>query len=160
MCLILSFGLYSRNGGNMQFKPSAGIFVTGLLMSIIGPVFGFIGINIASSARSSYYYSDNGSSAGGGFLAFLGFATALVGIILVYVGATRALRIIDALPHVLNFQGQGQAPQLPAPQPPAQQLQQSAPPQQQPQPPAYTPPQTPQHLVYNERHQDQQPPVQ
>lgn len=143
----------------MRFKPSAGIFVAGLLMSIIGPVFGFIGISIASSARSSYYYSDNGSSTGGGFLAFLGFATALVGIILVYVGATRALRIIDALPYVLNFQGQVQAPHVPAPQPPVQAPEQSYAPQQ-PQPPAYKPPQTPQHLVYNEPHQDPQPPVQ
>jgi len=144
----------------MQFKPSAGIFVAGLLMSIIGPVLGFMGVGIANSASRSYY-SDSGSAAGGGFLAFLGFATALVGIILIYIGATRALRIIDALPHVLNFQGQGQAPHVPAPQPPAQQPQQSytPQPQQPPQPPTYTPPQTPQHLVYNETRNEQQPPV-
>ncbi len=144
----------------MQFKPSAGIFVAGLLMSIIGPVVGFIGIGIANSASRSYFY-DSGSAAGGGFVAFLGFALALVGILLVYVGATRALRIIDALPHVLHFQGQGQASPVPAPQPPVQQPQQgyAQQPQQQPQPPAYNPPQTPQHLVYNEQRNDQQPPI-
>lgn len=138
----------------MQFKPSASIFVTGLLMSILGPVFGLVGMGIADSGR----YSDSGSSVGGGFLAFLGFATALVGIILVYVGATRALRIIDALPSALGFAGQGQAPYAPTPQSPANQYVQPRPfqPRQQP----YTPPQTPQHLVYHEPRQEQQPPVQ
>lgn len=136
----------------MQFKPSAGIFVSGLLMSILGSVFGFVGMGIASSG--SYY--DSGSSAGGGFLAFLGFATALVGTILVYVGATRALKIVDALPAVLNFAAYEQARYAPAP-PPAQQFQQPAP--QQPQHQPYTPPQTPQHLVYNEPRAEQQPPV-
>lgn len=141
----------------MQFKPSAGIFVTGLLMSILGPVFGSIGIGIASSANRSYY-SDSGSSVGGGFLAFLGFATAVVGIILVYIGATRALRIIDALPAALGFAGQGQAPFAAVAQPPVTQYEQPRPPQPQQQP--YTPPQTPQHLVYQEPRAEQQPPVQ
>jgi hypothetical protein len=141
----------------MHFKPSAGIFVAGLLMSIIGPVIGFIGVGIASSSSRSYY-SDSGSSVGGGFLAFLGFATALVGIILVYVGATRALRIIDALPHVLNFGGQGQPSHVPASQPPAaMRFEQAQPPQPQQ---WYTRPQTPQHLIYKEPHTEQQPPVQ
>ncbi|MDQ0924599.1 hypothetical protein QF038_003107 [Pseudarthrobacter sp. W1I19] len=146
----------------MQFKPSAGIFVTGLVLSIIGTVFGFIGIGIAGSSRS--YYS-SGASAGGGFLAFLGFATALIGVVLIYVGASRALKIIDALPFVLNFNGQGQSSHIPAHQPAthqpsAQQIQQSppAPKPQQQQPNAR--PQTPQHLVYNEPQGEQQPPVQ
>ena len=141
----------------MQFKPSAGIFVTGLLLTIFGPAFGAVGVGVASSASRSYPY-DSGSAAAGGFVAFLGFATGLTGIILIYIGATRALRIIDALPHVLNFQGQGQAPHVPAPQAPVQQFQQPVPLLRQQQP--YTRPQTPPHLVYNEPRTEQQPPVQ
>lgn len=73
---------------------------------------------------------------------------------MVYVGASRALKIIDALPAALGFAVQEQAHHAPAPQPFAQQIKQPYPPQ------PYTPPQTPQHLVYHEPNNKQQPPGQ
>jgi hypothetical protein len=148
----------------MYFKPSAGIFVSGLLLSILGTIFGFIGMGVASSG--SYY--DDGRAVGGGTLVFLGFGVALTGIIMVYVGASRALKVIDALPSALKLVPLELQQQL------AQQQQASRhqhqpnsplPPQQQVQPPAlqqrpYVAPKTPQHLVYNEPRGEQQPPVQ
>lgn len=135
----------------MHFKPSAGIFVAGLFTSILGSVVGTVGIGVVSSSRSYY---DSGSAAGGGFAVFLGFLAAFVGLIMVYVGATRALRILDALPAALGFAVQGQGRYAPA-------HQQSVPQFQQPYPSQpYSPPQTPQHLVYKEPTNNQQPPVQ
>lgn len=136
----------------MYFKPSAGIFVSGLLLSILGTIFGFIGLGVASSG--SYY--DSGRSVGGGTLVFLGFAAALAGVIMVYVGASRALKVIDALPAALKLVPL-ELQQQPAShqQPSRQQFQQGHPqPQQQP----YVQPQTPQHLIYHEPRPEQQPP--
>lgn len=72
----------------MNFKPSAGIFVAGLATSFGGGLLLSMGMGMAS-----------GSSGGGAAaMAFLGFAASVAGLIMLCIGATRALRIIDALP--------------------------------------------------------------
>ncbi|UKA55501.1 hypothetical protein LFT45_06155 [Arthrobacter sp. FW305-BF8] len=80
----------------MQFKRSAGIFASGVLMSISGYIFGAIFAGAAAASASSYY-----SRGSNGFLivlAVLGFGAALAGTIMMIVGAYRALVKIDALP--------------------------------------------------------------
>lgn len=80
----------------MEFKRSAGIFATGFVLSISGYVLGAIFAGVSASASSSYYRSD--SAVLPGILAFICFATALVGSIMTVVGLYRALVKIDALP--------------------------------------------------------------
>lgn len=78
----------------MQFKKSANVFVSGLVLSFLGNVVGIIAAATAS-ATSSRYYGSNGAAI---VLAILGFIVGLVGLILLLVGAYRALVKIDALP--------------------------------------------------------------
>lgn len=63
----------------MHFKPSAGIFVAGLATSFGGGLFVATGI-------------------GNSGMAFIGFAASVAGLVMMCIGATRALQIIDALP--------------------------------------------------------------
>lgn len=144
MRIILKL-FYELNGGNMKFKLSAGIFVSGLLLIVLGTIVGFVGLLVTSTGG---YYAGS-QSAIGAFVAFIGFAGSLAGVIMMYVGAIRALRIIDALPGALSLSPQGHAPinQAPIRQPAAHQYQ------------AYTRPQTPQHLVYEEERPGQRPPL-
>ncbi|MFF2317510.1 hypothetical protein ACFVTE_14735 [Arthrobacter sp. NPDC058097] len=80
----------------MQFKRSAGIFASGVLLSISGYIFGAIFAGAAAASASSYY--SRGSNGFLIFLAVLGFGAALSGTIMMIVGAYRALVKIDALP--------------------------------------------------------------
>ncbi|MDQ0865721.1 hypothetical protein [Arthrobacter globiformis] len=102
----------------MNFKPSAGIFVAGLVTSFGGGLFWSMGMGMAAT-------SSGGGPAG---MAFVGFAASVAGLIMLCIGATRALRIIDTLPAALwNLtagQGQPQQP-IPAPQQTHQQFPQS-----------------------------------
>jgi len=75
----------------MQPKPSAGMFVAGFVMSVFGPLLGWIGVGMSTSASS------NGAGLGA---AAIGFLAALAGVILVCVAVYRALVKIDALPLV------------------------------------------------------------
>jgi hypothetical protein len=119
----------------MRFKPSAGIFVAGLATMVVSGVF-------VAGAMSS--------SDGAGF-GLLGFAGGVAGLIMLCVGAARALAIIDAIPAAFRSVSAGQAPlqQAPTPQQPIQQFPQQ--PYSQPQPPVYNSP---------PRYEQQQPPVQ
>jgi putative copper export protein len=83
----------------MQFKKSAGVFLTGLILSVVGGV----GASMAASAAAaaslaaslSRYASPNSSAA---VMAFIFGLLSLVGFILLCMGAYRALVKIDALP--------------------------------------------------------------
>jgi hypothetical protein len=112
------------NWGIMRFKPSAGIFVAGLVTMVVSGVF-------AAGAMSS--------SDGAGF-GLLGFAGGIAGLIMLCVGAARALAIIDAIPAAFRSVSAGQVPlqQAPAQQQPIQQFPQQQP-YSQPQPPLYNP---------------------
>lgn len=99
----------------MQFKPSAGIFSGGVVLFIIGSVFGLFATMTLISSSSSYY----GPSSGAITFTFLGWGAALTGTILVCVGITRALTKIDALPiHMAVGPQSVSVPALPA-SPPA-----------------------------------------
>lgn len=84
----------------MHFKPSAGIFVAGLATSFGGGLFVAMG-------------------SGNSGMAFIGAAVSVAGLVMMCIGATRALQIIDALPaafRTINV-GMGQPQQqAPAPQ--------------------------------------------
>lgn len=80
----------------MEFKRSAGIFAMGFVLSLIGYILGVIFAMVSASAASSYYNSS--SAVLPGILAFVCFATALIGSIMTVVGLYRALTKIDALP--------------------------------------------------------------
>lgn len=83
----------------MQFKKSAGIFLTGLILSVVGGV----GTSMAASAAAaasmaaslSRYASPNPAA---GITALVFGLLSLVGFILLCMGAYRALVKIDALP--------------------------------------------------------------
>jgi outer membrane biosynthesis protein TonB len=99
--------------------------------------------------------------------AVIGALIALAGAIMIYVGASRALHVIDALPAALNLLlSEVQQQQAVQPQP-KQNIQQEQPVQyeqpvqaQTPPPSPYVPPQTPQHLICNESRSEEQRPVQ
>lgn len=120
----------------MQFKPSAGIFVAGLVTSIVGVLLAVMAVGISGSASS-------GAGAGAAGLGFVSFAASVAGLVMMCIGAYRALRIIDSLPGALRYAGQGQHEQrTPAPQPRSQQV-----------PQGYYPPQPhnqPQHREYTQ----------
>lgn len=102
----------------LQFKRSAGIFASGVFLSIAGYIFGAIFASSAAASASSYY----GSSNTGPFviLAILGFGAALAGTIMTIVGAYRALVKIDALVVQPPAVAQAGAP-VTVPAPPAEQ---------------------------------------
>lgn len=82
----------------MQFKSSAFIFVTGLVLFVIGGFLNAIGISMSITSaltRSIYSSSSNGGAI---FVGLLGAALALTGLIQMCMGAYRALSKIDALP--------------------------------------------------------------
>lgn len=116
----------------MQFKPSAGIFVAGLATAVGGGV-------IASIAMTTT------SSEGAGLMGLLGFAAGVAGLVMLCVGAARALAIIDAIPAAFRNLSSGQTPlqQPPAPRPANPQL------------PPYAPQQP--HVAQNQGYN--QPPV-
>lgn len=91
----LSKSIRTYQGVILQFKRSAGIFASGVFLSIAGYIFGAIFAGAAAASTSSYY----GSSSSGPLviLAILGFGAALAGTIMMVVGAYRALVKIDAL---------------------------------------------------------------
>lgn len=88
----------------MRFKPSAGIFVGGLLALFTAAV--LLVFSIAGDGRGALA------------MAMGGLLLSLVGIIMLCVGAARALTIIDAIPAAFRSLNNGQAPneQAPAPQ--------------------------------------------
>jgi hypothetical protein len=89
------------NWGIMPFKPSAGIFVAGLATTVGSAV-------LAAMATTS---------SGAGVMVLLGFAGGVAGLIMLCVGAARALAIIDALPAAFRAVSAPQAPQQ-SPTPP------------------------------------------
>jgi hypothetical protein len=91
-----------RNWGIMQFKPSAGVFVGGL----------------ATMVGSAFIFAIAMASSEGAFMGLIGFAGGVAGLIMLCVGAARALAIIDALPAAFRNVSVLQAPlhQAPAPQ--------------------------------------------
>ncbi|CAM3125594.1 hypothetical protein PSET11_01358 [Arthrobacter ulcerisalmonis] len=66
----------------MQYKPSAGIFIGGLVLSFAGVTFMLLGNLVEEPAVAI----------------LLGMLGLLVGLVLLCVGASRALVIIDQLP--------------------------------------------------------------
>lgn len=68
----------------MQYKPSAGIFVGGLAASFGGTVFFMLALQ--------------GSNEGAAMGAVIGIVVSIGGIVMLCIGAARALAIIDALP--------------------------------------------------------------
>ncbi|WP_461189335.1 hypothetical protein [Arthrobacter sp. Z4-13] len=82
----------------MQYKDSAFIFVTGLVLFVIGGFMNALGISgsITYSLTRSIYSS--GSNGGYVVLTLLGSVIALIGLIQMCMGAYRALKKIDALP--------------------------------------------------------------
>lgn len=108
----------------MQFKPSAGIFVAGIATTIGGALL--------------FLMVATGDGEGMG-LAMIGLGASVAGVVMLCVGAARALAIIDALPAAFRNLDRSQQPN--------QQF-----PQQQP----YSQPQ-----AYEQQpHYEQQPPVQ
>lgn len=105
----------------MQFKPSAGIFVAGIVISTVGTLVVLVGMNTSNSD--------------GGLLSLLGFVASVVGVVLVCIGASRALAIIDAIPAAFRYVAEGQAHTVHAPQQPNQQFSQHYPEQPYTQPP-------------------------
>ncbi|ELT44822.1 hypothetical protein [Arthrobacter nitrophenolicus] len=87
----------------MYFKPSAGIFVGGLATSFGGTLLILMAAN--SSGEDT------------GFMALAGVMAAIAGIIMLCIGAARALRIIDALPAAFRNLDRAQASQQQAPAP-------------------------------------------
>lgn len=81
----------------MHFKPSAGIFVAGLATSVAGAIFAAMSMGMART-----------SSSGASMLALAGIAAAVAGLIMMCMGASRALKIIDTLPAAFRSLGQGQ----------------------------------------------------
>ncbi|MDR6439095.1 hypothetical protein J2790_004270 [Paenarthrobacter nicotinovorans] len=79
----------------MQFKRSAGLFLTGFWLSIGGTVVGWLGAMTAISSSNSYFSS--GPDAGSVFAMLLGGAAGVAGFICLAVAAHRALYKIDAL---------------------------------------------------------------
>lgn len=107
----------------MQFKPSAGIFVGGLATSFGGAL-----LLMMSTA------GDSEAAAG---MALVGVLLSIGGIIMLCIGAARALAIIDAVPAAFRNLDRVQAPhqQAPAPQPANQQFPPYTPQQYGQQPP-------------------------
>jgi hypothetical protein len=93
----------------MDFKPSAGIFVGGLAAAFGGTLLFLMGIQATDE--------------GAGMMVLVGALVDLAGIIMLCIGAARALRIIDAIPYAFRNLDRMQAPhqQAPAPQPYPQQ---------------------------------------
>jgi predicted lipid-binding transport protein (Tim44 family) len=118
----------------MRFKPSVGIFVGGLASTFGGAVLFLL---VATGG-------DGGESM---FMGLIGILVCIAGIVMLCVGAARALAIIDALPAAFRNLDR-QSPYGQAPQPPHQTNWQQ--PHIQPPGPAHTPP--PRY--------EQQPPVQ
>lgn len=83
----------------MQFKKSAGVFLTGLILSVVGGVGASMAASAAASASMaaslSRYASPNPAA---GVTALVFGLLSLVGFILLCMGAYRALVKIDALP--------------------------------------------------------------
>ncbi|MFJ5693314.1 hypothetical protein ACIP9X_05610 [Arthrobacter sp. NPDC093125] len=121
----------------MNFKPSAGIFVAGLVTSIAGALLAVIAAGISGSASS-------GAGAGAAGMGFVSFAVSVAGLVMMCVGARRALLIIDSLPaafsNLISRQGQPSHQPTPAPQQAHQQFPQNYSPQphMQPQHQGYT----------------------
>jgi hypothetical protein len=157
----------------MQSEDSAFIFVTGFVLFGIGGFLNALGISgsitysltqsISASSINDGYVATRGidtpgvyaSSGNNGYvaLALFGSVLALIGLILMCIGAYRALKKIDALP-------------VPVPVPaervgtPAFPVELAEPALAPAQPQSYSPPQTPKHLIYNESPSEEQPPVQ
>lgn len=83
----------------MQFKKSAGVFLTGLILSVVGGVGATISASIAAAAAAARsLYSSSGGSTGAAVMAFIFGLLSLIGFIMLCQGAYRALVKIDALP--------------------------------------------------------------
>ncbi|WP_284979111.1 hypothetical protein [Arthrobacter sp. fls2-241-R2A-200] len=79
----------------MQFKRSAGLFVTGVWLFIAGTVVSWFGVMTGISSANSYFSS--GPAAGSVFAMLLGGGAGLAGFLCFAVAAHRALFKIDAL---------------------------------------------------------------
>ncbi len=94
--------MVSIEGEALQFNRSAGIFVTGVWLTIGGPVLGWLGM--AAMTSSSI----------GGLFALIGGAAGIAGSICIAVAIYRALSKIDAL-HVPAHPQQHAPNQMPYP---------------------------------------------
>lgn len=101
-CHTLALHLFVGNLGEaMQYKPSAGIFVGGLAASFGGTVFFMLALQ--------------GDSEGAAAAALIGVLVSIGGIVMLCIGAARALAIIDALPAAFRNLDRLQHPQASAP---------------------------------------------
>lgn len=82
-CHILALWFYEK-WGKMQFKQSAGIFVGGLAASFGGTLL----VLMATAANGD----------GAALVGLVGILVSVSGIVMLCVGAARALAIIDAIP--------------------------------------------------------------
>lgn len=80
----------------MQFKRSAGVFVAGVTLILVGPLLALIGTTFGTWSFTSL--RDGNMSGVFIGLAALGGRVSLIGFILLVVSAHRALVKIDALP--------------------------------------------------------------